>query len=165
MAKIAVVSIGGAGTSIMREMLEINSDYDPYNVNERETLKKTSYFAYEEIEALAEELSNYECVVLIAGLGSRGGDTLAELYKMLEGVRKLCFLVTPFYFEIDRLMRSRVQLSKIMSEEFEGAVISLNSLLPEMEESEPDRTKLEKLIRRFDREMAELVVEMMQEVR
>ncbi len=164
MAKIAVVSIGGAGTSIMREMLKINSDYDAYNVNERKTLKNANYFGYEEIEVLAQELSGYDCVVFTAGLGSSGGEALADLYGMLEDVKKLCFLVTPFYFEIERLMRSRAQLGKIMSDEFEGAVLSLNTLLQEMDKSEPDKKKLEKLIKEFDREMAGLIVEMMKEV-
>lgn len=165
MAKIAVVSIGGAGTSIMREMLKLNSEYDAYNVNERKTLKNANYFGYEEIELLAQELSDYDCIVLTAGLGSRGGETLTDLYGMLEGVKKLCFLVTPFYFEIERLMRSRMQLGKIMSEGFEGAVLSLNALLREMDESEPNKGRLEKLIRKFDREVAGLIVEMMREVK
>lgn len=160
MAKVAVVSIGGTGTSIMREMLKLNSEYDAYNVNERKTLKNANYFGYEEIEVLAQKLSNYDCVVLTAGLGSRGGEVLANLYGMLEGVKKLCFLVTPFYFEIERLMKSRTQLGKIMSDEFEGAVLSLNNLIREMDESEPDKRNLEKLIRKFDREVAGLIVEM-----
>ncbi|AIG97996.1 MULTISPECIES: hypothetical protein [Archaeoglobus] len=165
MAKIAVVSLGGAGTSIMREMLGIASDFDAYNVNERRTLKNARYFGYEEMEALAEELSGYDCIIFTAGLGSRSGDALVDLYGMLDGVRRLCFLVTPFYFEIERLMRSRAQLGKIMTEDFEGAVLTLNSLLRDMEEAEPSKSKLEKLVRRFDREVASLIVEMMQEVR
>ncbi len=165
MAKIAVVSLGGAGTSIMREMLSITSDFDAYNVNDRKSLENAKYFGYEEIEVLAEELSGYDCVVFTAGLGSRSGDVLTDLYGMLGGVRKLCFLVTPFYFEIERLMRSRAQIGKIMTDEFEGAVLTLNSLLRDMEEAEPSKSKLEKLVRRFDREVAGLIVEMMQEVR
>jgi cell division GTPase FtsZ len=164
MAKVAVVSIGGAGTSIMKEMMKISTDYAAYNVNEKKSVNNARYYGYEEIEVLAEELESFDCVVITAGLGSKSGDALAELYGKLDKVRKICFLVSPFYFEIDRLLKSRTQLSKIMDNNFEGAVVSLNSLVKDLEDAEPSRERLEKMIKKFDREMAELIIEMMQEV-
>ncbi len=164
MPKIAVVSIGGAGTSIMKEMLKMSSNYTAFNVNDRKSLNNARYYGYEELEVLAEELESFDCVIITAGLGSKSGDALAELYGKLSRVRKLCFLVSPFYFEIDRLLRSRAQMGKIMGDNFEGAVVSLNSLVKDMDEVEPNEKKLEGMIKKFDREMAELIIEMMQEV-
>jgi len=164
MPKVALVSLGGAGTSVMREVVKTNLDVDMYNVNSKRSLKNVKYYGFEEIELLADELKNYDTVVLTAGLGSTGGDAVVKLYHLLNTVRRVCFLISPFYFEVERLMKSRTQLSKIMSDGFEGAVLTLNSLLREMDDTEPSKTKLEKLIRNFDRNVAGLIVEMMEEI-
>jgi len=163
MSRVALVSLGGAGTSIMREIIKISkSDIDLYNVNTKEILEGAKFFGYEELEILADELRSYECVVMTGGLGSTGGDALVKLYGMLDSVRKICFVVSPFYFEIERLMRSRSQIGYLVNENFEGAVVSLNTILDRG--LELDKKKLEKAIVRFDREMATMILDMIPEL-
>jgi hypothetical protein len=164
MGKVALVSLGGAGTSVMREVTKANLDIDMYNVNSKRSLKNVKYYGFEEIELLADELKNYDTVVLTAGLGSTGGDALVKLYHLLDTVRRVCFLISPFYFEIDRLIRSRGQISRIVSDEFEGAIISLNTILREgVEGGIVSKTQLERAISKFDKEMAEMIVDFIPE--
>ncbi|WP_202319421.1 hypothetical protein [Archaeoglobus neptunius] len=166
MGKIALVSLGGAGTAIMREIIRLSEkDYDMFNVNSRKVLEGPKFYGFEEIEVLADELKDYECVVMTAGLGSTGGDALVKLQSCLKDVRKVCFVVSPFYFEIDRLMRSRSQISQILTGSFEGAVVGLNSILSgELEENADTRKALEEAIKKFDREMASMILDMMMEL-
>lgn len=165
MKKIALVSFGSAGTSIMREILgKCGKEVDMYNVNINNVLEDVRFYGYEELEILAEELMKYECVVMTAGLGSTGGDALVKLYNMLYNLRRVCFVISPFYFEIDRLMRARIQTTQLMSGDFEGAIISLNSTLDKDVEID-DREKLEKLIRKFDRDVAAMIMDLLSELK
>lgn len=162
MGKVAMVSFGGAGTSIMREVAKIGPDVDMYNVNSRKTLQNAKYYGFEEIELLADELKSYDTVVMTAGLGSTGGDALIKLYNLLETARKVCFLISPFYFELDRLMKSRVQIGQLVGEEFEGAILNLNATLRDGKEFE-SKKELEKAISKFDKEMAEMIADFIPE--
>lgn len=162
MGKVALVSFGSAGTSIMREVAKMNLDVDMYNVNSKKTLENAKYYGFEEIELLADELKSYDTVVMTAGLGSTGGDALIKLYNLLETVRKVCFIVSPFYFELDRLMRSRSQIGQLVNEKFEGAILNLNAILKDGKDFE-SKKELEKAISKFDREMAEIIAEFIQE--
>jgi len=89
-------------------------------------------------------------------LGSTGGDALVDLFQNLEGVRKFVFAATPFYFEFDRLARSRQQIDRILRSchRFEGILLSLNYALKEGED-------LQKILVDFDREFAGLISEVL----
>jgi len=158
MGRVALVSFGGAGTCIMREVAKMNIDVDMYNVNSKKTLQNAKYYGFEEIELLADVLKGYDTVVMTAGLGSTGGEALVRVYNLLESVRKVCFVISPFYFEVERLMRSRGQIGQLVGEEFEGAILNLNTTLKDGKEFE-SKEELEKAISKFDKEMAEMIAD------
>ncbi len=154
MGNVAVVSIGST-TGIMREMLKRRSDADMYNVSSRKTLENAKYYSYDELEVLADVLEEYDVVIMTARMGSEDGEALVRLYTLLNN-RKICFLVTPFYFEVEKTLVSRSQISRIMHEDFEGAILSQSSIL--------DSTDLEEALEKFDREMAEMILDFILEL-
>ncbi len=154
MGNVAVVSIGST-TGIMREMLKRRSDADMYNVSSRKTLENAKYYSYDELEVLADVLEEYDVVIMTARMGSEDGEALVRLYTLLNN-RKICFLVMPFYFEVEKTLVSRSQISRIMHEDFEGAILSQSSIL--------DSTDLEEALEKFDREMAEMILDFILEL-
>ncbi len=154
MNKIAIVSIGET-TGIMREMMKYKTEADMYNVNSKKTLENARYYSYDELEVLADVLEDYDAVIMTARMGSRSGDVLVRLYMMLNN-RKICFLIMPFYFEVEKTLVSRNQVSRIVHEDFEGAILSQSSIL--------DSADLEDAFDRFDREMAEMILDFIPEL-
>lgn len=154
MGNVAVVSIGST-TGIMREMLKRRSDADMYNVSSRKTLENAKYYSYDELEVLADVLEEYDVVIMTARMGSEDGEALVRLYTLLNN-RKICFLVMPFYFEVEKTLVSRSQISRIMHEDFEGAILSQSSIL--------DSTDLEEALEKFDCEMAEMILDFILEL-
>ncbi len=154
MNKIAIVSIGET-TGIMQEMLKYQSKADMYNISSRKTLENARYYSYNELEVLADVLEDYDTVVMTAKMGSKSGDVLVKLYTLLNN-RKICFLIMPFYFEVEKTLISRNQISQIMHEDFEGAILSQSSVL--------SSTDLESALEKFDREMAEMILDFIPEL-
>ncbi len=154
MNRIAIVSLGNGGTQVMKEMLRYEPEADMYCVNSRRELENVKYYSYEELEVLADVLAEYDAVVMMAKMGSKGGEALTELHKLLEN-RKICFLITPFYFEVEKMLISRSQISKIVDENFEGAILSQSSML---EIDEPD------WVANSDRQMAEMILDFIPEL-
>ncbi len=156
MGRVAVVAAGGAGISILRELIKLVKDADFYCIDDSDPKTEAEFFSFEELDVLIDLLSEYECVILTAGMGSSGGDVVVKIFKVLENVRKLAFVSSPFYFEFDKIARSRQQIGEILqcSPNFEGAIVSLNYLLDSGEG-----------LGDFDRMMAKLIAETMSELK
>lgn len=128
--KIALVGLGGAGTSIVKMVIEdgrIGEMADVYVVNTERLVENVKLYRFEEIDQLAEELSNYRHVILTAGLGSSGGRFLVYLANRLENVT--VFVARPFRVERVRYKRAEEQLRSLRHE---AIVKDLEELLERM---------------------------------
>ena len=127
----ALVGLGGAGTAIVQRVIEsqrINELADVYVVNAENWLENVKFYEFDQINKLVEELSRYGHVILTAGLGSRGGDSLVYLANRLGNVTAF-FITKPFMAEKERCKRAEEQLRLLKGH---VAVKDLNELLIKM---------------------------------
>jgi len=156
--KVALVGLGGAGTTIVQKVMEdgrINGLADVYVVNVVKRLENVRFYKFEQVNELLEELLEYEHVILTAGLGSSGGDSLVYLANRLVNVAAI-FVTKPFRAEKERCKRAEEQLRLL-----KGHVVvkDLNELLTRMS-NEPLGVALEE----FDREIATEIVSKIMEL-
>ncbi|AIG97417.1 putative protein-tyrosine phosphatase [Archaeoglobus fulgidus DSM 8774] len=150
--RIALVGLGGAGSSILQKVVEnqwVHKLIDAYVVNECRRIEGARFYGFEHVDKLVQKLSEYDHVILTAGLGGNGGDYLVYLSKRLENVAAI-FVSTPFRVEKTRCLRAESQLLWLKGHVF---VKDLNELLTLM----PNAT-IETAIEFFDREMAEEIL-------
>jgi len=150
--KVALVGLGGAGTTIVQKVIEgsrINELINMYIVNAENWLESVKFYEFGQIEEVVEELSKYEHVILTAGLGSSGGDSLVYLANQLENIAAV-FVTKPFRVERERVKRAEEQLRLLKCH---VVVKDLNELLVKM----PD-APLGVALEAFDREMAAKIV-------
>jgi|Deesub1362A_J573_1020465.scaffolds.fasta_scaffold01375_12 cell division GTPase FtsZ len=121
---VALVGLGGAGMSILKKAIELSSAFDAFAVNVENWLENVNFYRFDQMNGLISELEKYRHVILTAGLGSSGGDSLAYLANRLNNIS--IFVTKPFRVERTRLKRAEEQLKKI-----EGDVIvkDLNELM------------------------------------
>lgn len=115
--KVALVGLGGAGTTIVQKVMEnsrINELADVYIVNAENRLESVKFYGFGQIREVVEVLSKYEHVILTAGLGSRGGDSLVYLANRLGNVTAV-FVTKPFRVEKERCKRAEEQLRLLKS--------------------------------------------------
>ncbi|RLI83567.1 hypothetical protein DRP04_01030 [Archaeoglobales archaeon] len=149
---IALVGLGGAGTTILQKAMESQriNDIDIYVVNAENWPENVRSYGFGQVEELVEELSRYRHVILTAGLGSNGGDSLVYLANRLRNVAAV-FVTKPFRAEKERVKRAEKQLGLLRGH---VVVKDLNELLTRM-----PNTPLGAALETFDREMAAKIVD------
>jgi cell division GTPase FtsZ len=153
MPDIALVGLGGAGTMIVQRTLEdsrIHALASIYIINAENWLNNVRFYRFEQADNLIKELSRYKHVILTAGLGSSGGDSLVYLANRLDNVAAI-FATKPFRVEKKRVKKAERQLGLL-----KGHVITkdLNELLVRM----PD-VPVGEALDSFDRELAAEVID------
>lgn len=129
---IAVVGLGGAGTSIamvLNRYLEDKNWADVFAVNSERYVEFRRFYFYHQLEDVTESLRHYRHVLLTAGLGSTGGDLLVSLTRRLSNVVSI-FASFPFGVEDSRVKRALEQLNSLDVSEIH--VVNLNHLLQRM---------------------------------
>jgi protein-tyrosine phosphatase len=132
--KIALVGLGGAGSSILQKVVEnrwVHKLIDAYVVDECRRVEDARFYGFEHVEKLIEKLSEYDHVILTAGLGGSGGDYLVYLSKRLENVAAV-FVSTPFKFEKIRRLRAEEQLLWLRGYVFVNDLDRFLTLMPNM---------------------------------
>ncbi len=130
--RIAVVGLGGAGTSIvmvLNRYLEDKNLADVFVINSEKYTEFKRFYFYHQLEDVIESLKPYRYVLLTAGLGSTGGDLLVGLTKRLSNIKSI-FVSFPFSVEDSRVKRAVEQLNSMDVSEIH--VVNLNFLLQRM---------------------------------
>jgi NAD(P)H-hydrate repair Nnr-like enzyme with NAD(P)H-hydrate epimerase domain len=130
-SSVALVGLGGAGMSILKKTIELTSAFDAFAVNYENWLENVNFYRFDQVDELILELEKYRHVILTAGLGSSGGDSLAYLANQLDNVSAI-FITKPFKVEKTRLRRAEEQLRMIGGN---ANVKDLNELLIKNPES------------------------------
>lgn len=156
--KVALVGLGGAGTTIVQKVMEdcrINGLADVYIVNAENRLENVKFYEFEQVNELLEELLEYEHTILTAGLGSSGGDSLVYLANRLVNVAAI-FVTKPFRAEKRRVKRAEEQLRLL-----KGHVVvkDLNELLTRMS-NEPLGVALDAFDKEIATEIASKIMEL-----
>lgn len=152
MTRIAVVGLGGAGTNILEKLIEYCKldSVDFYNVNEKRRLDKAKFYNFVDLDKAIDELSKYDHVILIAGLGSTGADSLVYIARRLKGA--IAVVCMPFKIEKVRYMKAGLQLEML------NCKVILKDL-NEMLETMPD-APIDLAFKTFDSEIASEVLGM-----
>jgi len=158
MLNIALVGLGGAGTMIVQRVMEngrIHALASIYIINAENWLNNVRFYRFEQADDLIKELSKYKHVILTAGLGSSGGDSLVYLANRLNNVAAI-FLTKPFRVEKERVKRAERQLVLLKGHVFTK---DLNELLVRMAD-----VPVGKALDSFDRELAAEVIDKIMEL-
>ncbi len=157
MNTIAVVGSGGAGQNIVYTFIR-ESEYenvDIYVVNGEKWVDGVEFYKFKQLDKLIKVLSEYNHVILTAGLGGRGGDALVKLANELDNIAGIV-VCKPFRVERSRVERAEEQIKLLKSN---VVLKSLDELIEKM----PDATIHDALMA-FDREMVEEITKIIQRI-
>jgi len=155
MKTIAVVGSGGAGLNIVNTFKK-ESEYenvDIYVVNDEKRVDDVEFYKFNQIDGLIKVLSEYNHVILTAGLGGRGGDTIVKLANELDNIEGIV-VCKPF-----RVEKYRVETAEEQIKLLRGNVVLKN--LDELVEKMPDAT-IKDAFMAFDREIVEEIAKIIQ---
>ena len=158
MLNIALVGLGGAGTMIVQRVMEngrIHALASIYIINAENWLNNVRFYRFEQADDLIKELSKYKHVILTAGLGSSGGDSLVYLANRLDNLAAI-FVTKPFGVEKERVKKAERQLGLLKGHVFTK---DLNELLVRMAD-----VPVGKALDSFDRELAAEVIDKIMEL-
>ncbi|AGK61693.1 hypothetical protein Asulf_01722 [Archaeoglobus sulfaticallidus PM70-1] len=116
MKTIAVVGSGGAGQNIVN-IFKRESEYenvDIYVVNGEKWVDCVEFYKFKQLDKLIKVLSEYDHVILTAGLGGRGGDALVKLANELDNIAGIV-VCKPFRIERSRVERAEEQIKLLKS--------------------------------------------------
>ncbi|ADB58819.1 hypothetical protein [Archaeoglobus profundus] len=142
--RVAVVGFGGAGQEIVKAFAD-RFDGDVYVVSDIRNYD-LPFFDFSEFERLISTLSSYDSVILVAGLGARGGEYLVEATRLLKNVAAI-FVVCPLRVEKARVARAERQLSRLRGQVFVRR-------LDDYFERIPGNKSVAEALREFDEEIA-----------
>ena len=152
---VLVVGLGGAGirlASEMREVLGADSlkiSQDKKDVSEHNSIHISTNSiinpsvqlirgcAMEQSDKIAEHVSTYETVVIMANLAGKSGAALAPVVSSIckeQNKNVLSFAIMPFKFEKDRIFNSGISLKRLRTNSDSTIIIDNDAVL----DSNPD---------------------------
>ena len=152
---VLVVGLGGAGIKLaseMREVLDADSlkiSHDKKDVSEHNSIHISTKSiinpsvqlirgcAMEQCDKIAEHLSTYETVVIMANLAGKSGAALAPVVSSIckeQNKNVLSFAIMPFKFEKDRIFQSGISLKRLRINSDSTIIIDNDAIL----DSNPD---------------------------
>ena len=152
---VLVIGLGGAGirlASEMREVLGADSlkiSQDKKDVSEHNSIHISTNSiinpsvqlirgcAMEQSDKIAEHVSTYETVVIMANLAGKSGAALAPVVSSIckeQNKNVLSFAIMPFKFEKDRIFNSGISLKRLRTNSDSTIIIDNDAVL----DSNPD---------------------------
>jgi len=153
--RVAVVGFGGAGQEIVKAFAD-RFDADIYVISDLRNYE-LPFFDFSEFERLISTLSPYDYIILVAGLGGRGGEYLVEAARLLRNVAAI-FVVWPLRIERARVAKAERQLSGLRGQVFVRR-------LDDYFEKVPGNKSLAEVLRAFDEEIAREIAMVLRELR
>tara|TARA_B100001765_G_scaffold125877_1_gene78879 strand:+ start:976 stop:1920 length:945 start_codon:yes stop_codon:yes gene_type:complete len=154
---VLVIGLGGAGirlASEIRETLDADSlkiSQDKKDVSEHNSIHISTKSiinpsvqlirgcAMEQSERIAEHMSTYETVIIMANLAGKSGAALAPVVSSIckeQNKNLLSFAIMPFKFEKDRIFQSGISLKRLRMNSDSTIIIDNDAVL----DSNPDLT-------------------------
>ena len=154
---VLVIGLGGAGirlASEIRETLDADSlkiSQDKKDVSEHNSIHISTKSiinpsvqlirgcAMEQSERIAEHMSPYETVIIMANLAGKSGAALAPVVSSIckeQNKNLLSFAIMPFKFEKDRIFQSGISLKRLRMNSDSTIIIDNDAVL----DSNPDLT-------------------------
>jgi cell division protein FtsZ len=154
---VLVIGLGGAGIKLASEMREIlNADslkisQDKKDVSEHNSIHISTKSiinpsvqliigcAMEQSEKIAEHMSAYETVIIVANLAGKSGAALAPVVSSIckeQNKNVLSFAIMPFKFEKNRIFQSGISLKRLRMNSDSTIIIDNDAIL----DSNPDFT-------------------------
>jgi len=152
---VAVVGFGGAGQEIAK-ILADRSDADVYVISDIRKYE-LPFFDFSEFEEIISAVFPYDFVVLVAGLGGRGGKYLVETARLMRDVATV-FVVWPLHIEKMRIAEAEKQISRLRGTVF---IRRLDDCFRKVSK---DRS-LADVLKAFDEEIAREIAVILRELR
>ena len=154
---VLVIGLGGAGirlASEIRETLDADSlkiSQDKKDVSEHNSIHISTKSiinpsvqlirgcAMEQSERIAEHMSPYETIIIMANLAGKSGAALAPVISSIckeQNKNLLSFAIMPFKFEKDRIFQSGISLKRLRMNSDSTIIIDNDAVL----DSNPDLT-------------------------
>ena len=154
---VLVIGLGGAGirlASEIRKVLEADSlkiSQDKKDISEHNSVHISTKSiinpsvqlirgcAMEQSERIAEHMSTYETVIIMANLAGKSGAALAPVVSSIckeQNKNVLSFAIMPFKFEKDRIFQSGISLKRLRMNSDSTIIIDNDAML----DSNPDLT-------------------------
>ena len=154
---VHVIGLGGAGIKLASEMREVLSadslkiSQDKKDVSEHNSIHISTKSiinpsvqlirgcAMEQSEKIAEHMSTYETVIIMANLAGKSGAALAPVVSSIckeQNKNVLSFAIMPFKFEKNRIFQSGISLKRLKMNSDSTIIIDNDAIL----DSNPDFT-------------------------
>ena len=154
---VLVIGLGGAGIKLaseIREALDADSlkiSQDKKDISEHNSIHISTKSiinpsvqlirgcAMEQSEKIAEHVSTYETVIIMANLAGKSGAALAPVVSSIckeQNKNLLSFAIMPFKFEKDRIFQSGISLKRLRMNSDSTIIIDNDAVL----DSNPDLT-------------------------
>ena len=154
---VLVIGLGGAGIKLaseIREALDADSlkiSQDEKDISEHNSIHISTKSiinpsvqlirgcAMEQSEKIAEHVSTYETVIIMANLAGKSGAALAPVVSSIckeQNKNLLSFAIMPFKFEKDRIFQSGISLKRLRMNSDSTIIIDNDAVL----DSNPDLT-------------------------
>jgi len=154
---VLVIGLGGAGINLASEIREVISadslkiSQDKKDISEHNSIHISTKSiinpsvqlvrgcAMEQSEKIAEHVSSYETVIIMANLAGKSGAALAPVVSSIckeQNKNVLSFAIMPFKFEKDRIFQSGISLKRLRMNSDSTIIIDNDAIL----DSNPDLT-------------------------
>ena len=152
---VLVIGLGGAGIKLASEMREILgadslkisqdkrdvSEHNSIHISTKSIINPSVQLirgcAMEQSEKIAEHMSPYETVIIMANLAGKSGAALAPVVSSIckeQNKNILSFAIMPFKFEKDRIFQSGISLKRMRINSDSTIIIDNDAIL----DSNPD---------------------------
>ena len=152
---VLVIGLGGAGIKLASEMREILgadslkisqdkrdvSEHNSIHISTKSIINPSVQLirgcAMEQSEKIAEHMSPYETVIIMANLAGKSGAALAPVVSSIckeQNKNILSFAIMPFKFEKDRIFQSGISLKRMRINSDSTIIIDNDAIL----DSDPD---------------------------
>ena len=154
---VLVIGLGGAGIRLASEIREVLgadslkisqdkkdiSEHNSIHISTKSIINPSVQLirgcAMEQSERIAEHMSTYETVIIMANLAGKSGAALAPVVSSIckeQNKNVLSFAIMPFKFEKDRIFQSGISLKRLRMNSDSTIIIDNDAIL----DSNPDLT-------------------------
>jgi len=154
---VLVIGLGGAGIKLASEMREVLgadslkisqdkkdvSEHNSIHISTKSIINPSVQLirgcAMEQSEKIAEHMSTYETVIIMANLAGKSGAALAPVVSSIckeQNKNVLSFAIMPFKFEKNRIFQSGISLKRLKMNSDSTIIIDNDAIL----DSNPDFT-------------------------
>jgi cell division protein FtsZ len=147
---VLVIGLGGAGIRLASEIREVLggdslkisqdkkdvSEHDSIHISTKSIINPSVQLirgcAMEQSEKIAEHVSTYETVIIMANLAGKSGAALAPVVSSIckeQNKNVLSFAIMPFKFEKDRIFQSGISLKRLRINSDSTIIIDNDAIL------------------------------------